>query len=291
MQITVDPKLKALIPPLSQDEYDKLEENLIADGCRDPLVVWDGLLIDGHNRYEICQKHNIRFDTKDMMFKNHDEAKEWMLWNQLGRRNLTDYDRTVLALELEEIVKARAKENLVQSGKQYGKGSQKSENPIKPVDTMKEVAKVAGVSHDTVAKVKKIEEKATPEVKKALSEGKISINKAHQQVTGKVKKAKPLPEAPEYSKEEFERDQMMQSIEALQEENSELKARLAVEAMDASEEEKTATAEIIADLKAEIKTLKAENSALKSNRDSYQNENTQLKKQIKYLERELKKVK
>jgi hypothetical protein len=214
-QIKIDPIFKALIPPLSDDEFFRLEENLIADGCRDPLVVWDGILIDGHNRFEICTKHNIRFDTKDMEFKNHDDAKEWMLWNQLGRRNLTDYDRTVLALELEAIVKTRAKANQSAAG-----GSkalvQNSAQAVTPVKTRDEIAKIAGVSHDTVAKVKKIEEKATPEVKKALSEGKISINKAHQDVSGKPKKSAPKAKKPENDESDNIRESMLALNEALE---------------------------------------------------------------------------
>lgn len=96
--IIVDPEFKALIPPLSPDEYSQLEANILADGCRDPLVVWAGenVLIDGHNRYEICRKHDIGFDVVEHEFADRDEAMDWMDANQLGRRNLTRDQFTLL---------------------------------------------------------------------------------------------------------------------------------------------------------------------------------------------------
>lgn len=96
--IIVDPEFKALIPPLSPDEYSQLEANILADGCRDPLVVWAGenVLIDGHNRYEICRKHDIGFDVVEHEFADRDEAMDWMDANQLGRRNITPDQFTLL---------------------------------------------------------------------------------------------------------------------------------------------------------------------------------------------------
>jgi site-specific DNA-methyltransferase (adenine-specific) len=88
MTIIIDPAFKALIPPLAADELRQLEENILRDGCRDPLVVWDGRLIDGHNRYEICTRNSIPFKTIQKDFADSDEAMDWMDANQLGRRNL-----------------------------------------------------------------------------------------------------------------------------------------------------------------------------------------------------------
>jgi len=82
---------------------------------------------------------------------------------QLGRRNLSAYDRSRLALQLEPLIAGKAKENqIARKGDQAGASCQKSGNLI-PVDTKKELATIAGVSHDTIAKVKAIEEKAAPE--------------------------------------------------------------------------------------------------------------------------------
>jgi len=97
--------------------------------------------------------------TKEFPDRGH--VIEWIIKNQFGRRNLIAYIRTQLALRLESVFAERAKANSVASGERFGKGLQNSAEPIQPIDTRKEVAKAAGVSHDTVAKVKKIEAVAT----------------------------------------------------------------------------------------------------------------------------------
>lgn len=86
----VDPELHALIPALSDDERTQLEANVLAEGCRDALVVWaeTGILLDGHNRLDICQRHNMDYATVDLSFPDREAAKEWIILNQLGRRNL-----------------------------------------------------------------------------------------------------------------------------------------------------------------------------------------------------------
>jgi len=90
--ITILPELQDLIPPLSNDEFLQLEQNIIAEGCREPLIVWKNedqyILVDGHNRHRICQKHNIEFKTSTKNFSNLEDAQAWMIANQLGRRNL-----------------------------------------------------------------------------------------------------------------------------------------------------------------------------------------------------------
>ncbi len=90
--ITKLKKLEDIITPLSKEEFGQLRENLIAEGCREPLIVWkrntELVLVDGHNRYKICIKHNIPFKTKPINLKDIEEVKSWMINNQLGRRNL-----------------------------------------------------------------------------------------------------------------------------------------------------------------------------------------------------------
>ena len=153
--IYIDREFESLIPPLVDDERRQLESNLIADGCRDPLVVCeDGLLIDGHNRFEICTRLNISFTIQVKKFDTRDDAKTWMIQNQFGRRNLNAYVRTVLALQLESLFAEQAKRNQKLSDGRGQKGGQNSAHLLEPTKTRQEVAKVANVSHDTVAKVK-----------------------------------------------------------------------------------------------------------------------------------------
>ena len=95
-KITVDPEFKSNIPPLSDEEFAQLEKNILADGCRDPLVLWGQLLVDGHNRYAICTKHGLPFNTVQKEFASRDEALDWTDANQLGRRNLTPDQRSII---------------------------------------------------------------------------------------------------------------------------------------------------------------------------------------------------
>ena len=92
VSIDVTKELSDFIIPLGQGEFQQLEQNIIEEGCRDPLIVWENgnknILVDGHNRYKICKKHGVAFKTKKMSFRDVDEVKAWMVNNQLGRRNL-----------------------------------------------------------------------------------------------------------------------------------------------------------------------------------------------------------
>ena len=96
IELKIDEGFKNLIRPLYKQEYLQLEANLLADGCRNPITVWNGVIIDGHNRYEICRKHNIPFDVEEMSFESREEVVAWICANQLGRRNLTEETRKFL---------------------------------------------------------------------------------------------------------------------------------------------------------------------------------------------------
>lgn len=88
MTVRIDPEFKALIPPLQPEERAQLEANIVADGVRDPLVTWDGILIDGHNRYEIATRLGLPYQVVARTFATREEAADWVDRNQLGRRNL-----------------------------------------------------------------------------------------------------------------------------------------------------------------------------------------------------------
>ena len=171
-------ELESLIPPLSNEEFKQLERNILEEGIREPLITWNGILIDGHNRYRIAQEHDMNYETLEKEFENINRVKEWMIHNQFGRRNLSNYQRSVLALQLEDVFREKAKENQIRKP-DFVLQKSAEQNPI---DTRKEIAKVANVSHDTIAKVKKIEATATPEVKARLNTGTMSINEAYKEI-------------------------------------------------------------------------------------------------------------
>jgi hypothetical protein len=96
--IVIDREFAALCPPLDAEEYAQLEANLRTDGCRDPLIVWheEGLLLDGHTRYAICQAHGLAWQKQTISLPSRDEALNWIITNQLGRRNLTAEQKSYL---------------------------------------------------------------------------------------------------------------------------------------------------------------------------------------------------
>jgi 16S rRNA G966 N2-methylase RsmD len=96
----VDEEFAALIAPLTSEEYSQLERNVIAEGCRDALVVWRGLLVDGHNRLEICNRHGIPYDTTEIDLPDRENAKLWIEEQQTGRRNLTTDQRAAVAYRM-----------------------------------------------------------------------------------------------------------------------------------------------------------------------------------------------
>ncbi len=181
--IKIKQEFKSLIPALTKEEFKQLEQNCLDEGIREKILVWNGFIIDGHNRYEISLKWDLEIETETKHFKDEEAVKEWMILNQFGRRNLSNYQRSVLALQLEEVFSKKAKGNQIRKPNSVPQISAKQ-----TVDTRKELSKVASVSHDTIAKVKKIQEKATEEVKAKLSTGEVSINAAYQDIKKEEKK-------------------------------------------------------------------------------------------------------
>ena len=186
--LKIDPEFKALIPPLTTEEFEQLEKNIIAEGIREPIITcWGNTIIDGHNRFEIAQKHGLEYETIDKMFYSRDEVVEWMILNQFGRRNLDNYQRSLLALRLKPMFEEKAREVKEQNLTQ----NDKPERQISVGRTDEKLSKIAGVSRDTIQKVQKIEEKAPEKVKEQIKSGDISINEAYKQVR-KLEKAEAI---------------------------------------------------------------------------------------------------
>ena len=148
-KLKIDKEFKSLIPPLGREELLQLEENIKQDGCRDPLVVWGDILVDGHNRFDICTRNEIKFKTVSHKFNDRTEAIIWIIDNQFGRRNLADIDRIALARKREEVLRPIAKENLRTPTGGRGLTSAKLPESKPPIDTRKESAKTAGVGERT----------------------------------------------------------------------------------------------------------------------------------------------
>ena len=178
MTITINEALRAFIDPLSSNEYAALEASLLAEGCRDALVLWGEVLIDGHNRHEICTRHQIAFRTvQNTTFGALDDVMLWMIDNHLARRSVSDYQRGVLALRKKDIVSAR----VAQQGAKAAAPDASSAGtavPSPPWNTRDDVAKAARVSSNTISQIERIQKTATPQLVAAVRSGTISINAA-----------------------------------------------------------------------------------------------------------------
>ena len=199
MDLIIDNEFQVLIPQLSFNEYQTLEENIVKDGCRDPLVVWNGILIDGHNRYTICTKHNLKFSVVEKLFDSRNDVCIWIIQNQLGRRNLPHFARAELGIKLKHFFQEKGLENKKNAGKLHGISDVNSvkelpQNSAKPIsdscvkiDAREEVAKLSGVSHDTISKVEKILETAPSEEIKKARTGEVSVNQMYSTIKRKEK--------------------------------------------------------------------------------------------------------
>lgn len=195
----MDDELRGLLPPLSPEELSELEASIVAVGVRDPLVVWEterGLvLVDGHHRRDICDRFDLPFEVRRMEFGSRSDVIEWMVRTQFARRNLTPMQRCELALRLKEVLAARAKEN------QRAAGGALSQNLGEALDTARELAKVAGVSHETIRKAERIAEAAKagqldPAKLEDVRQGRRSIHGVHQSLGRKKNRPKAKPARP-----------------------------------------------------------------------------------------------
>ena len=175
--VKVDPEFRALIFPLAEAELSGLEESLLAEGCRDALVTWHGLLLDGHHRLEICRRRGLEFTTAEVDLEDRTAAKVWIIRNQFARRNLTPFQRAELALRLEPLIAARAKAKL---STHTAQGYQKSD---KAEHTAAALALIAGLSHDTIWKAKALLERAAPAGIEKLRRGDATIAREHRILT------------------------------------------------------------------------------------------------------------
>jgi len=204
LAITVKPGFKFLLPPLSEEEYKGLENSILEEGCREPILLWDNVIIDGHNRYEICCKHDVRFNTKDTVFRNEKQARIWIYRNQLEKRNLKDVDRIKVAMALAEELEGEAKEN--QEATQFQNKStvcwepntpqklfenetpQESQNRRNKNRVNSQLADLAGVSTDKVFRYKEILEHGTPQEIAEVESGEAKICPTYDKMLARSRK-------------------------------------------------------------------------------------------------------
>jgi len=180
VNITLNQELRSFIDPLTPVEYAALERSLLAEGCRDALVLWRDVLIDGHNRYDICRKHDIAFRTvQNDRFESIEDVMLWVIDNNLARRSVSDFQRGMLALRKKEIVAARAAQRAAEAPpEEAAPAAEADEASDPPWHTREDVAKAARVSANTLSQIERIRKTAAPELVDAVRKGEISVSAA-----------------------------------------------------------------------------------------------------------------
>lgn len=182
-QFNINPEFRDKIPPLSEDEFKRLEENIVNDGeVREPLIVWNNTLIDGHHRWQIIQKHpEIPYKVKEMDFSDKWAAISWMCSNQLGRRNVTDEQKTYLLGKLYEARKKTVGAPIDNSN--ASKQCAQNEH-IEKLRVSEQIAKEQGIGKETVKRAEHFAkgldsaEEVSPGIREKVLSGEVKAQKS-----------------------------------------------------------------------------------------------------------------
>ena len=191
MQIIIDEEFKMLLPSLDKNTFESLEKNILEYGVRDPLVLWNNILIDGYNRYNICTIHSLPFNTISMEFISRDEVTQWIIDNQISRRNLT-------SVELSHFrgLYYNAAKRIRGSLNQYANKSEIPQSGVKQkiIHTAKEVGERFNVSKNTinrdsmVANAMNVIAEISPEAKQKILSGEVPVDRNKLQKLSKAPK-------------------------------------------------------------------------------------------------------
>ena len=194
-ELKIDPELKDLLPPLTNEEFKQLEKNILDNGFdrNFPIMEWHGYIADGHNRYSICKKHNIEPVIGTLAYDTKEEVMEWMLDIQLGRRNLSPIQRIAVAEKYRPIYEKQAKKNLEEGGRKGGLIAQNKPlsnltKPLNSIDTNKKLADIAGVKPTTYKMGAKVLNSDNEDIKQRVMSGETSISAGYKELTQSNKK-------------------------------------------------------------------------------------------------------
>ena len=270
MNIVVNEELKAYIDPLTPEEHDALERSILAEGCRDALVLWGDVLVDGHNRYGICQKHGLPFQTvQNTRFQSMEDVHLWMIDQHLGRRSVSDFQRGVLALRKREIVaerRARAAAAFVAGNAQAETQPEESSATATPaaasvappedLSSREAIARAARLSSSQVVMIEKIQKQAAPELVAAVKSGTISLNAAAAVAT--------LPAEEQVAAAAAGKDELKQAAKRVREAKRKTREEAAPKNSDeAPQPAEGAPTDELPALRARVAELTAENEALR----------------------------
>jgi hypothetical protein len=258
MNIQINEALKAYIDPLTAQEHEALERSLLTEGCRDALVLWGDVLVDGHNRYGICQQHGLPFQTvQNTRFQSIEEVHLWMIDQHLGRRSVSDYLRGVLALRKRDIVadlRSRALAAPAPSAETAQTPAQ-SLPDHEPLKSREAVARAARISHSQVQMIEKIQQQAAPELLAAVKSGLLSLNAAAVVCS--------LPAEEQRAAALAGKDELRQAAKRVRESRRKPAAQTPVAAQDSSAVMADSATPLLA-LQSCLDELSAENAALRA---------------------------
>lgn len=268
MNIVVNEELKAYIDPLTPEEHEALERSILTEGCRDALVLWGDVLVDGHNRYGICQKHGLPFQTvQNTRFKTIEDVHLWMIDQHLGRRSISDFLRGVLALRKKDIVDERRARAMAETAPSDDDAPFDADPPADspdgnapalptpaPLSSREAIARAARLSSNQVVMIEKIQKQAAPELVAAVKSGVISINTAAAVAS--------LPAEEQVSAANAGKDELKQAAKRVREAKRKPREEPA-DAADSSALGQPAKADTVLLLEQRVAELTAENDALR----------------------------
>ena len=195
-ELKINPELRDFIPPLSGEEKKSLEESLLKYGYKGaPIYTWHDYIVDGHNRYNLCMKHNIEFPVEELDLGDEAtiiDVMEWMINTQLGRRNLPPQQRIAVVKKFEKKIQEQAQKKYEATVGRPAKSNNRSPNGeqlnmSEKFHTDKELAKLANVGTGTIARFNRVMSSDDEELKKKLLANEVKINTAYEKIREKEK--------------------------------------------------------------------------------------------------------
>ncbi len=273
--------LSAAFPAMPEEDFQALKDSIDAIGVQNPITLFEGMVIDGWHRYTAANDLGMHCPVVEL---GNVDPRDFVLAQNKARRHIT---------QAQLIAAASA---VYQWRPHGGNQSALSADCI----SSKELAEKVGAGVRSVEQYRHVERKAAPVVVEAVKSGAIGLPKAA--AIAKLPKeeqaaaiAKPAPKKPAQATpvpvtDSHELQEAAEAINALAEENEQLRDRLAIASMEATAEEKAEAAQIIADLRHQIKALEAELDATRTSRDGFQRQNAELMVQIRLQQKQLKKL-
>jgi len=182
-EIIIDEEFRVLLPRLDAETFAGLEKDILENGVRDSIVIWEGILIDGYNRYAIAKKHDLPFMTVSMEFPSRDEVIGWIIWNQIIRRNLTP-----MQLSHFRGVHYRAEKRIIKNAEGINQHSevkcQIGTQPQRELSTASKLSEKYNVSPRTIKRNARMSEAieaigaVSPVAKRMILDGEVQINKS-----------------------------------------------------------------------------------------------------------------